>query len=198
MWFISLLCSVHLIVVQSSIYTKKGISYHVSVSENKFYALFSAAVCNCVQLCSVHGNCVQSNWEAEVYLPPSESTLQRSRPIAPPPTVVLIISTPIASNVRCSRSVFENSSLVTKLHPPSCSPKSATVPPSPQSALPCFTCTPRSAPLPLFSKAAPPKQHLHPIGCRHPPWLLKKVSYSLQATITLPSSCAELSTFDHS
>ena len=71
-----------------------------------------------------------------MYLPPSESTLQRSRPIAPPPTVVLIISTPIASNVRCSRSVFENSSLVTKLHPPS-----------------CLNCTPH---------AAPPSQHLYP------------------------------------
>ena len=31
----------------------------------------------------------------------------------------------------------------------------------------------------------------------HPTWLLTKVSYSLQATITFPSSCAELSTFDH-
>ena len=44
-------------------------------------------------------------------MPPSESTLQRSQPSTPPPAVVLIISTPIASNVRCSISVLENSSL---------------------------------------------------------------------------------------
>ena len=34
--------------------------------------------------------------EAEVYLPPSESTLQRSRPSPPPPAVGLMISTPIS------------------------------------------------------------------------------------------------------
>ena len=142
-----------------------------------------------------------------MYLPPSESTLQRSRPIAPPPTVVLIISTPIASNVRCSRSVFGNSSLVTKLHPPSClnctlhaaPPKSAPVPPLPQSAPPMLHLhSPDQHLSPLFSQAAPLKQHLHPLGCMYPPWLLKKVPYSLQATIALPSSCAELSTLDYS
>ena len=145
-------------------------------------------------------------------MPPSESTLQRSRPIAPPPTVVLIISTPIAFNVRCSRSVFENSSLATKLHPPSClncTPHAA--PPSQHLYPHSHNLHPHASSAPpmlhlhfpdqhlrtLLSQAAPPKQHLNPLGCRHPPWLLKKVSYSLQATITLPSSCAELSTFDH-
>ena len=53
--------------------------------------------------------------EAEVYLPPSESTLQRSRPSPPPPAVGLMISTPIASKVHCSRNGFENSSFVTEL-----------------------------------------------------------------------------------
>ena len=132
-----------------------------------------------------------------MYLPPSESTLQRSRPIAPPPTVVLIISTPIASNVRCSRNVFENSSLVTKLHPPSClncTPHAA--PPSqhlyphshnlhphaspalPRSAPapPTFpSCTPQAAPKPLRLQAPPlasEKSFILPTSNHHPPFFL--------------------------
>ena len=50
---------------------------------------------------------------AEVYLPPSESTLQRSRPSPPPPAVGLMISTPTASKVHCSINGVANSSLVT-------------------------------------------------------------------------------------
>ena len=133
-------------------------------------------------------------------MPPSESTLQRSRPIAPPPTVVLIISTPIASNVRCSRNVFENSSLVTKLHPPSCLnctphaappsqhlyPHSHNLHPHASSAPPMLH--PDQHLRPLFSQAAPPKQHQHPLGCMHPPWLLKTfhTPYKLPSPSLLP------------